>query len=592
MAAVPQRTLNWLYSVLIRDHYDPKQTYQDPNRTYYDVANVLAKFPSLSPETNVYTYETGDFALLLHLSGTLPVTYRGQVYKFPIALWIPNTYPRDPPLAYVTPTQDMAVRVGQHVTLEGRIYHHYLAHWAGAWERSTLLDFLSILQDVFAKEPPVKYKQQQPIPRQVQAPPPLPPLPPELAHSSTHTPSPQMPTAHTPQPAAQPPPPPPKPGQQQSVAKWQQSNGQPQQISSPPPLPPLPPKEQGHRPPVPPSQVSIGSSQTRAPPQYLPQQGNFGPGAYHPHQQQAPPPPPPPQQRNVSHSGPSYYQGPAYQPTSDGAHSQQQAPPQFQGSQMPPHSTYRQQPPPRQQAPIQPLHHPPNQAQPSAQHPPSRPKPTTEDLLTSPFELDLPSFTPTGPAPPIPPNPEKDALLQAVSKALTETLHANIAHSDSAAQSLTSQSHSLHTAIATLQSEISSLTTLNSTLQSNSSVLQQSLHRADAVIADAQSRANNTNTTNLPSSSTDPTAAGTGTGLPPIDDVLVAPTVVGKQLYDLVAEERGIQQAIYALQAALVKGVISVETWSRHTRGLAREAFMKQALIRKIGRGMGLDEYP
>jgi ESCRT-I complex subunit TSG101 len=120
---------------------------------------VLAKFPSLSPETNVYSksitsqqasgvecaidtpsplaYETGDFALLLHLSGTLPVTYRGQVYKFPIALWIPNTYPRDPPLAYVTPTQDMAVRVGQHVTLEGRIYHHYLAHWAGAWEVST-----------------------------------------------------------------------------------------------------------------------------------------------------------------------------------------------------------------------------------------------------------------------------------------------------------------------------------------------------------------------------------------------------------------------------------------------------------------------
>ncbi|KAL2794531.1 UEV domain-containing protein [Aspergillus keveii] len=593
MAAVPQRTLNWLYSVLIRDHYDPKQTYQDPNRTYYDVANVLAKFPSLSPETNVYTYETGDFALLLHLSGTLPVTYRGQVYKFPIALWIPNTYPRDPPLAYVTPTQDMAVRVGQHVTLEGRIYHHYLAHWAGAWERSSILDFLSILQDVFAKEPPVKYKQQQPIPQQVQAPPPLPPLPPELAQSSTHTPSPQIPATHTPQPAARPPPPPPKPGQQPSVAGWQQSNGQAQQISSPPPLPPLPPKEQGHRQTVPPSQVAIGNPQDRAP-QYLPQQGNFGPGAYHPHQQQAPPPPPP-QLRNVSHSGPSYHQGPAYQPTSNGVHPQHQAPPQLQGSQMPPHSTYRQQPPPPQQAPMQPLHHPPNHAQLAAQHPPPRPKPTAEDLLMSPFELDLPSFTPTGPAPPIPPNPEKDALLQAVSKAVTETLQANIAHSESAAQSLTSQSHSLHTAIATLQSEISSLTTLNSTLQSNSSVLQQSLHRADAVIADAQTRANNTNATAQPSSSTDPTAAGTGTGtsgLPPIDDVLVAPTVVGKQLYDLVAEERGIQQAIYALQAALVKGVIGVETWSRHTRGLAREAFMKQALIRKIGRGMGLDEYP
>jgi ESCRT-I complex subunit TSG101 len=138
MASVPQRTLNWLYSVLIRDHYDPKQTYQDPNRTYYDVANVLAKFPTLAPETAVYTYENGFSALLLQLSGTLPVTFRGTVYKFPIALWIPNTYPREPPIVYVKPTQDMVIRVGQHVTLEGRVYHHYLAHWGGAWEVSTI----------------------------------------------------------------------------------------------------------------------------------------------------------------------------------------------------------------------------------------------------------------------------------------------------------------------------------------------------------------------------------------------------------------------------------------------------------------------
>lgn len=71
MAAVPQRTLNWLYSILIRvfllywlcknsvltvqDHYDPQQTYQDPNRTYYDVANALAQYPSLSPRTDVYS---------------------------------------------------------------------------------------------------------------------------------------------------------------------------------------------------------------------------------------------------------------------------------------------------------------------------------------------------------------------------------------------------------------------------------------------------------------------------------------------------------------------------------------------------------
>ncbi|GAB1206082.1 hypothetical protein APSETT445_004763 [Aspergillus pseudonomiae] len=339
----------------MKDHYDPRQTYQDPNRTYYDVASVLAQYPSLSPRTEVYTYENGFSALLLQLTGTVPVTFRGTVYKFPISLWVPNTYPREPPIVYVTPTQDMAVRVGQHVTLEGRVYHHYLAHWAEAWER------------------------------------------------------------------------------------------------------------------------------------------------------------------------------------------------------------------------------PSSEVQPAV-----KPKAETPDLLTSPFEVELPSFAP-GPAPPIPPNPEKDALLHAVSKALAATLQTNVSQTESAARSLQSQSDSLHAAIATLQGEISSLNTLNSSLQSNTSILQQSLHRADAVIADAQSRIS----PSAAQSSLDPVPSG----LPPIDEVLVAPTVVGKQLYDLVAEERGIQQAIYALQTAHVKGVIGVETWSRHTRGLAREAFLKRALIRKIGKGMGLDEY-
>ncbi|KAL4915837.1 UEV domain-containing protein [Aspergillus aurantiobrunneus] len=578
MASVPQRTLNWLYSVLIRDHYDPRQTYQDPNRTYYDVANALAKYPALFPETAVYTYENGFSALLLQLSGTLPVTYRGTVYKFPVALWIPNTYPREPPIVYVKPTQDMAVRAGQHVTLEGRVYHHYLAHWAGAWERSTLLDLLSILQDVFAKEPPVKYKLRQPMPQQaqqiqqVQTPPPRPPLPPELASSSVYTSSPQSPAVHAPQPASQaPPPPPPKPGQLPASTGPQQHNAQIQQPNSPPPLPPLPPKEQSHQPPIAHVRGAVGGPQNRTP--YLPHQGNISAAPYPP---QPTPSLQPTQQHKRPQPGSTYAPGPTYYQASNGTRNiPPQHQPHLQDSQVPTHATYHQHPPP---------HHGPPQSTPTSQPQSApRPKPATEDLLTSPFELDLPSFTPAGPAPPIPPNPEKDALLQAVSKALTETLHANIAHSDSAALSLTSQSHSLHAAITSLQGEISSLNTLNSTLESNTSILQQSLHRADAVIADAQSRVSSTQ----PSSSADPASSG----LPPIDDILVAPTVVGKQLYDLVAEERGIQQAIYALQAALVKGVISVETWSRHTRGLAREAFMKRALIRKIGKGMELEEY-
>ncbi|KAE8312229.1 UEV domain-containing protein [Aspergillus transmontanensis] len=590
MATVPQRTLNWLYSVLIRDHYDSRQTYQDPNRTYYDVASVLAQYPSLSPRTEVYTYENGFSALLLQLTGTVPVTFRGTVYKFPISLWVPNTYPREPPIVYVTPTQDMAVRVGQHVTLEGRVYHHYLAHWAEAWERSTLVDLVSILREVFAKEPPVRYKQQHvpPRPQQpepTQTPPPLPPLPAELGLSSSHSPLNQ--NVPSPAPTAQvPPPPPPKPGQLASVEQRQPIPAAQNNSSSP--LPPLPPKEQDPR--WPPRPHPSTSTPTGRPSQYPPEQSGSMQGPTPPHRY-------PQQQHSMAHPMPAYAQGllpsqvenrppPGAMPQQFPRGPQPQPPfgiPHQVSPHRPTHhqtnGRYQQMPPP--QTPQQASHHsfqPPA----SATQPAGKPKAETPDLLTSPFEVELPSFA-SGPAPPIPPNPEKDALLHAVSKVLAETLQTNVSQTESAARSLLSQSDSLHAAIATLQGEISSLNTLNSSLQSNTSILQQSLHRADAVIADAQSRISSS----AAQSSSDPVPSG----LPPIDEVLVAPTVVGKQLYDLVAEERGIQQAIYALQTAHVKGVIGVETWSRHTRGLAREAFLKRALIRKIGKGMGLEEH-
>ena len=48
---------------------------------------------------------------------------------FPISLWVPHEYPRIVPIAFVTPTKTMAVRTGQYVSAEGRIYHPYLAAW-------------------------------------------------------------------------------------------------------------------------------------------------------------------------------------------------------------------------------------------------------------------------------------------------------------------------------------------------------------------------------------------------------------------------------------------------------------------------------
>lgn len=78
----------------------------------------------------------GTSALLVHLSGTLPVAFRGATYRFPISVWMPHSYPRAAPLVYVTPTEKMIVRPGQHVDPQGQVYHPYLAAWPNFWDVS------------------------------------------------------------------------------------------------------------------------------------------------------------------------------------------------------------------------------------------------------------------------------------------------------------------------------------------------------------------------------------------------------------------------------------------------------------------------
>ena len=74
-------------------------------------------------------FEQGSSSLLLNIYGPLPVKFRGTTYAFPISIWVPREYPREPTIQFVTPTKEMVIRPGQHVSGEGRIYHPYLSGW-------------------------------------------------------------------------------------------------------------------------------------------------------------------------------------------------------------------------------------------------------------------------------------------------------------------------------------------------------------------------------------------------------------------------------------------------------------------------------
>ncbi|CZS96102.1 related to component of actin cortical patches LAS17 [Rhynchosporium agropyri] len=529
MAAVKQQVLNWLYSVLTSE-------YHDITRSYGDVAQTLSHYSSLSPRTEVYTYENGKSALLLHLSGTLPVVFRGTTYRFPIALWIPHAYPLEPPLIYVVPTDGMMVRPGQHVDQQGKVYHPYLVGWAQYWDKSNILDFLAILREVFAKEPPVVSRQQQnPPPRpQSQAPPPIPPPPPGSVRSASIS------------SLNGPPPPPPKPG-----SNAQQSPvGEPSRQDSGPPLPPLPPQ--------------LGNAR------YGQQSPTYNELGRNPQRtsslryETAPPLPLQPQrQRSLRRS----LGGPVSPIPSPQAQSNQQ---QYQPLNSPNNSQPSHNP---QQQFIRnnTVHQQPQWQQYSQQHPPQpqvKPPPPP-DLMDGPLVLAVPSEASANlPAPPVPPNPEKDMLLHNIGR----TLYAQRQHTRgltaSSLPGLESQRKAMLISLNSMQAEIQALESLINLLSSNTKILHTALHDADAVIDQSQHRT-----------------------APNIDELLVAPTVVGNQLYELVSEERSLGDALFVIGRAVEKGRITPAVFAKMTRTLAREWFLKKALVKKIGNGMGLATY-
>lgn len=482
-------------------------------------------------------------------------------------------------MVYVDPGKDMLVRPGQHVGVDGRVYHPYLRDWAAVWETSRLAEFLSLLQQVFEKEPPVISRAQQ---QQFQRPrgpqtqpqqlPGASPMPPRLPPKQT-----SITTGPTEMAAVDAPPPVP-PKSSEAYAGPASTI-----VRDGPPLPPLPhelsPQHIQH------SSFTSRSSPWQAPNMPLqtssnpaPAPQNSGPARLSPF------PPVAYQQVQQTHAQPFHRDGSPVSPItpSNGysgfpetryarsmplsqQHLQQRAESSTQAAQYHPQQhLYQQQLQPEQAQHFgssQPLPHMPLNQPP----PPKQPLP---DLLSDPFDVVLPGPSgPAAPAPPIPPNPEKEHLLQAISGTLVQQAQQRVNQTLSAIAPLQAQQYALRAAHEGLEGEIRQLEQLEQALSSNEFILRRSIQDCDRTIATAKSKKH-----------------------PPIDDVLIAPTMVANQLWTLCAEDAACREAMYVLQTAFERGRVSGNDFVRQMRALGRESFMKMALARKCARGMGLEQ--
>lgn len=184
--------------------------------------------------------------------------------------------------------------------------------------------------------------------------------------------------------------------------------------------------------------------------------------------------------------------------------------------------------------------------------------------MDEPLTLNIPSPSSVAP-PPIPTNPEKDALLQQLASTLYQMRTRVRAQNESSLQGLQAQRTAMLSAMSAMQQEAGGLTQLSNLLRNNTTILHDIMRRADETIENSKS---------LPE--------------PDVDQLLVAPTVVGNQLYDLVAEERALADAIFVLGRAVERGRVAPAVFAKTTRSLAREWYLKKALVKKVGRGMGL----
>lgn len=103
--------------------------------------------------------------LLLSIYGTVPSYFQNSVYRIPIEVWVPKTYPQAPPIVFVTPTQDMMIQPGNYVDANGKFYNPYLSSWQPSVPSFNLVNLLNLLSECFSKEPPVYGRPAQHIPQ-------------------------------------------------------------------------------------------------------------------------------------------------------------------------------------------------------------------------------------------------------------------------------------------------------------------------------------------------------------------------------------------------------------------------------------------
>ncbi|XP_073724393.1 uncharacterized protein [Misgurnus anguillicaudatus] len=127
--------------------------YKYRDLTVHEIMNVISRHKDLKPVMDTYLFTDGSTSDLVCLTGTIPVSYRGNVYNIPVCLWLLDTYPHNPPICFVKPTSTMMIKTGKQIDAHGKIFLSYMHEWKHP--QSDLYGLIQVMIVVFGEEPPV-----------------------------------------------------------------------------------------------------------------------------------------------------------------------------------------------------------------------------------------------------------------------------------------------------------------------------------------------------------------------------------------------------------------------------------------------------
>ncbi|XP_041351921.1 tumor susceptibility gene 101 protein-like isoform X2 [Gigantopelta aegis] len=136
--------------------------YKNADATKREVLNVLSRYADLRPQSSPFVFNDGTEKQLLNLEGTIPVPYKGNNYNIPVCIWILDTHPYNPPMAYVRPTPVMQIKPNRYVDANGKVDLPYLREWKHG--SSDLFTMIQILTVNFSDECPVFSRMAPPRP--------------------------------------------------------------------------------------------------------------------------------------------------------------------------------------------------------------------------------------------------------------------------------------------------------------------------------------------------------------------------------------------------------------------------------------------